>query len=118
MKRILAIVIGCWLAALTYAFGIAQAQDVACPVAHVCVDYEGNTIVLDPADGPVQAVTVQERVVTLTGFEGATERHSATLAVYIANGDSYVFADEVIVDVEGAFAGAELETFYKLTESQ
>lgn len=95
---------------------IALAQD-ACPVAHVCVDYEGSTIILDPADGPVQAVTVKERAVTLTGFDGSSTRHQAILAVYIANGDSYEFTKEVTVDVEGQFSGAELETFYHLSEN-
>lgn len=96
---------------------VATAQD-ACPVAHVCVDYEDNTIAIDPAQGPVQAVVVQERSVTLTDFTGSSERHQATLAVYIASGDAYELAKEVTVEQSGKFANAELGDIFDLTEAE
>jgi len=96
---------------------VATAQD-ACPVDFVCVEYEDNIIAIDPAAGPVQAVVVQERSVTLIDFSGSSERNQATLAVYISDGDTYALADEVMVNREGRFADAELGTFYDLAEAE
>lgn len=112
----LRLVLAASLAASVFTSGTAEGQDLSCPQAHVCVDYHGTAIAIDPKQGPVQALVVREDSTTSTTFEGTTTSETALLAVYISNGDTYDLDSEKTVDQDGLFETATLGDVYVLTK--
>lgn len=96
--------------------GIAESQDLSCPAQHVCVDYHGTAIAIDPKQGPVQGLIVREDATTSTTFEGTASSETAVLAVYVSNGDTYDLDSEQTVDQDGIFETATLGDVYVLTK--
>lgn len=95
----------------------ATQTNEVCPVLHVCVEYDDTAIAIDPLQGPVQAVVVQEETITTTTFSGTEVTSRATLAVWIASGDTFSYVDDLQVEQVGAFAGAELGDVYQLAKA-
>lgn len=111
--------LGCamFLASSFVASPYTESQDLSCPVDHVCVDYQGTSIAIDPDQGPVQAIVVREDDLASRTFEGSSERHTATLGIWISNGDTYDLEGEQTVDkANPLYTEAELGDVFILTE--
>lgn len=88
-----------------------------CPAEYTCLDYEGATIQLDPADGPYQIVIVEERTIKITTLtQEATER--SVVGAGFAQGDDgvFVFDREYHRSKTGFFKDADLEDIYGMVD--
>lgn len=123
IRRLLPLALGATLAlsgALVQAVPIletARAQDDACPQGRACVVYEGTTLEIDPADGPIQFLVVQTTVTTITDFDGQTTTEMIQLAEFASDGDRFVLVKAFDERKEGVFAAADLGDTYVLREA-
>jgi hypothetical protein len=115
MKR--TIVIALLVALLIPVPAIAQAPATNCPAAHVCVEYAGSVIEIDPAQGFLQQIVVEEHTTTIRVFDGERTLESAVkVATFQALKDSYAVVDERLVVREGIYAKADLGDVYVMGE--
>lgn len=106
------------VAVLLMGAGGVMAQEGDCPAAHVCVAYKADTIAIDPAQGPIQALIVEERTTTIRDFDGERSNAKVKLAAFVIDGETYTLAHELTVERSGIFAGAELGSVYVLAEAE
>lgn len=95
----------------------AAAQDDACPVGHQCVEYGEDIVAIDPTMGPYQVVIVEERITTIRTFSGEDTEHAIMAAVFVQNGETFIFDRDFIEEREGIFATADLGDVFILREA-
>jgi hypothetical protein len=95
---------------------LAHAQ-APCAKPAVSVDYGTQVIDVDPCQGFLQAVVVEERTLKVKTFDGTTNQQQVTLATIVANGDTYEVLREDVEDRAGAFAAASLGDVYVLSKA-
>ncbi len=110
------LIISLSLLALAVAFAAlpALAQDDCAP--NVCVDYQGNTLEITPSDGYLQAVVVEERTLTIKGFDGTSTEQQVKVAIFVQDGSTYRLAREDVVPQAGNMRNAVLGDTFILSE--
>ena len=98
---------------------MAQDADIAsCPKDHVCVDYQGTIIEIDPADGPYQMIVTQKDTETVETLESEVSTVTITLVGFVHRGETYEARDMFIEPRSGRFAEADVADVYLPTEAE
>lgn len=88
MRRVGLIVILGLLPVIGGGGAMAQGAD-ECPKALRCVEYDGETYEIDPADGPVVLFVVETRETTVERLDGTSTERSVRAVVIVDAGDGY-----------------------------
>lgn len=96
---------------------LAHAQE-PCSKPAVPVDYGTQVIDVDPCQGFLQSIVVEERTLKIKDFDGTSTQQQVKLATVVENGDSYELLREDVEDRAGVFADADLGDVYVLGEAQ
>jgi hypothetical protein len=115
MKRFL--LIGAALLALTALPVVAQ-DTTDCAADHVCVDYANQTLEIDPADGFLQSIVVEERTLTIKDFDGTHTEQQVKVATFVQDGTTYRLDREDVVAQAGILKDAQLGDSFSLIETK
>jgi hypothetical protein len=111
------VLIGAALLALTALPVVAQ-DTTDCAKGFVCVDYGNSVVEIDPSQGFLQSVVVQERTLTIKDFDGTKTEQQVMVATFVSDGDSYRLDREDIEPQIGIFKDAQLGDVYVQTKAK
>ena len=87
-----------------------EAQEESCPSDLVCIEWQDNTIQVDPECGPVQAIITEDTLVRTRSLEGETESLQVTGLVLVKVEDKYevvgIFTEPAEETLEGVEFGS------------
>ena len=82
------------LLGVTLVSGLAVSGTVSLAAKNACASgqtcYDGHVLEFDPADGPVQILSVESTSLVTTSLDGQSTTGATTLVVYASDGDHYV----------------------------
>ena len=99
-------------------FSPAALAQQACPQGFSCVQYAGETIVVDPAGGPIQYLVWSETTESVRTISTETTAVSYEILPLTSNGDTFVAGEIIRQSDTGIFKDSEPGDLYVLTKAE